>query len=60
MSISKIIIVKCDQCHEETSGDISVAEARETARDDGWRRRRIDGRWLDICYACLHPDEQDE
>jgi hypothetical protein len=57
MSIVKIITVKCDECGEETNGDWTVSEARESARDDGWRRRRIDGRWLDICPTCLHPGE---
>lgn len=57
MSITKIITVRCDKCCAETSGDFTVSEARETARDDGWRRRKSDGRWIDICFACLY-DEQ--
>jgi hypothetical protein len=64
MSIVRIITVKCDLCGRETEGDWTVSEARETARDDGWRRRRstgagfvgFDTAWLDLCDACVDPE----
>lgn len=60
MSVVREITVICDICHRHCdSCGWTNADARESARDDGWRRRKIDGRWLDICYACLHPDEHE-
>jgi hypothetical protein len=58
MSLCRQIQVICDICGSFCESTASNnADARWYARDDGWRRRKIDGRWLDICFTCLHPGE---
>lgn len=50
MSVVKVVYLICDQCEiaQERVGMKSVAEAREVARDGGWKRRGH----LDLCDAC--------
>lgn len=48
MSIQRMIDVNCDvkDCYEVTEGSSwTVAEARQRAREDGWRRKN----GFDIC-----------
>lgn len=51
MSVAKAVYLICDRCQiaQERVGMSSVAEAREVARDDGWKSR---GR-IDLCEFCV-------
>jgi hypothetical protein len=57
MSVCCQINLNCDFCGEESSTEWTIGEARREARKDGWRRRKTEGKWLDICDAC--QDQQD-
>ena len=53
MSISKQITLKCDVCFGDSDeAHWTAAEARRVAREEGWRRRTIGGRLLDVCPEC--------
>jgi len=55
MSVSREITVVCDICRSNCdSTGWTNADARQQAHDDGWRRRKIDGEWLDVCPDCLN------
>lgn len=61
MSVCAEISIVCDLCGSQNdSADISVGCARVRAREDGWRRRKIDGKWLDICDRCLDQQNNAE
>lgn len=55
MSVVKVVYLICDLCRvaQETVGLISVTEAREAARDGGWKRRGV----LDICPNCAVTEQ---
>jgi hypothetical protein len=57
MSVVPYFNLKCDMCNTVTDdGQWTIAEARSDAHDLGWRRKKINGEWLDICFDCLHPE----
>jgi hypothetical protein len=58
VSVCAQINITCDYCGEESDTWHTVSMARWAARRDGWRKRKIDGKWLDICDAC--QDQQNE
>lgn len=61
MSVCIQVNLICDFCRSHHDGvDISVGLARVTAREDGWRKRKIDGQWLDICDKCRDQQENAE
>lgn len=60
MSISKQITLRCDVCLAESDeAHWTAEEARRVAREDGWRRRTIGGRLLDVCTECAEPVSDD-
>jgi len=59
VSVSREITVICDICRSFCdSVGWTNEQARDLAHGEGWRRRKIDGKWLDICDAC--QDQQNE
>jgi len=60
MSISKQVTLKCDVClGESDDSHWTAAEARRVAREEGWRRRTIGGRLLDVCSECAESVSND-
>ena len=47
-------ILICDVCGDATAGEgwQTFQEAVQHKRDNGWRWRKIDGEWEDICPEC--------
>lgn len=61
MSVCIQVNLICDFCHEHhDNADLSVGLARVAARQDGWRKRKINGQWLDICDQCRDQQENAE
>jgi len=58
VSVCAQINIVCDHCDAESDTWRTVGMARRSARRDGWRRRKIDGHYLDICPDC--QDQQSE
>lgn len=60
MSTRPIWTVHCDgrgaDCLGWVSQEHDAPTARAEARYFGWKRRRVDGRWLDLCPACASPE----
>jgi len=61
MSLYKEIRVQCDLCRfvEDDAGWGYAETARFYARENGWRRRKIEGKWSDICYNCLEKEKEE-
>lgn len=58
MSVCIQVNLICDFCNgQHDNSEWSIGLARVAAREDGWRKRKIDGQWLDICDQC--QDQQD-
>ena len=56
MTVEKAIDLLCDKCAERYDDpQHTVAMVRRQAKIDGWAYRK----GKDICYNCLHHDEQD-
>jgi hypothetical protein len=44
----------CDICGVGTDQDFDSFQDAIDARDDiGWKSKRVDGEWLDICPDCI-------
>jgi len=66
MSLRKDIFVQCDLCGFIEMDEAGWANsfsyagtARFYAREHGWRRRKIEGKWSDICYNCLEKEKEE-
>lgn len=46
----------CDICHDWICGvtgiEPHIKQARKVAKQNGWTRRRVNGRMLDLCTKC--------
>lgn len=59
MTTMRYIVVTCDVCGEENGHEPSAAIAREMAKKEGYARRRLHGRWADLCANCkMKPDSE--
>ena len=56
MGIYKDITLYCDICGKEGCGSISIAETRVTALASGWKRKKIEDEYKDICPDCQNED----
>lgn len=45
----------CDLCGDSISA-ASWEEAKAVKSLYGWASRKPDGKWLDVCKYCLHPN----
>ena len=60
MAIMRTLDLQCDVCSQWEHGG-GHRTARKVRRDlyiDGWRRRRIDGKLLDLCPDCVMKLEE--
>lgn len=61
MSVCIQVNLICDFCNgQHDNSEWSIGLARVAARQDGWRKRKIDGKWLDICDQCRDQQENAE
>jgi len=42
----------CDLCGEELPGEFDFYDAVEAKKTEGWKSRKINGEWQDICCEC--------
>lgn len=47
-------VIECDECGEESEGFDDFYDAVEWKKDrsNGWRSRKVDGDWQDLCPEC--------
>lgn len=59
MGIYKDVSIYCDidDCNVEGFETISIKETRWCAKQEGWKRKKIDGEWKDICPTCDKKDK---
>lgn len=50
----------CDWCQSESASHSAVRWTRYYAKQAGWIQRKIDGKWIDICDACVDQQEETE
>lgn len=56
MTIRALYEVMCNACGESEhldAGAVSPKQMRDAAKAKGWKRRRHEGKVLDICPHCL-------
>jgi hypothetical protein len=56
MSIERfggLCIPVCDRCGSELPAETDFYDAVSAKKAAGWRSRKVDDRWEDICDACL-------
>ena len=47
-------ILSCDICGERTGEEYeSFQDALDAREDFGWKIKRVEGEWLDICPDCI-------
>jgi len=47
-------ILSCDICGEQTGEEYeSFQDALDAREDFGWKIKRVEGEWLDICPDCI-------
>jgi hypothetical protein len=54
--IIKIIYIGCDFCQENIGHDThneNVFSLRESAKSNGWKRKKMNGIIRDVCPECL-------
>ena len=57
MSVFRDIDICCDECDKRADCDShTVAEARRSARDRGWRYRKS----RDLCYTCATGEVEED
>jgi hypothetical protein len=47
----------CDCCGERIAGADSFDEAVRMKREAGWKSRKVDGEWEDICTDCQFEEK---
>lgn len=65
MSVTISTHIFCDLCHN-WNPDVGVsgvmeprtAEARKIARKHGWIRKKVNGRYIDVCPDCKDKDTE--
>lgn len=46
----------CDLCGKRLGAD-SFEDARRLKTQQGWKSRKVDGEWMDICDDCLFEEK---
>jgi hypothetical protein len=59
VTVHKAVTVRCDICgeYEDECGYSSVTTARDIARENGWKQRRLNGATIDICDQCIEKEQ---
>lgn len=42
----------CDICHAELPAEFDFYDAVNAKKREGWKSRKVDGQWEDICPDC--------
>jgi hypothetical protein len=50
-------ILSCDFCGEQVDGFDDFYDAVDYKKDKGWKNKRINGDWNDICPECQKGEE---
>lgn len=45
-------ILSCDFCCEEVNGFDDFYDAVDYKKDNGWKSKKINGGWNDVCPEC--------
>lgn len=60
MSIERqrgICVPTCDRCGAELPGEFDFYDAVSAKKDAGWKSRKVNGEWEDICDECLRQED---
>jgi len=49
----------CDICGNELFPRSQFNEALHAKKEAGWKSRKVDGEWEDVCEDCLEEEEID-
>ena len=49
----------CDICGDELPGEFDFYDAVSSKKREGWRGRKVDGEWQDICCVCQEENGHD-
>lgn len=49
---TRVYIPTCDICGEQLAEQYDFEDAVEAKRDAGWRSKKINGEWIDLCNDC--------
>ena len=52
------VTLSCDECLTEGYDTTSAFESRRNAKKDGWLRKRIKGKYVDICPNCQKKEKK--
>jgi len=61
MSIEKfggIYTPTCDLCGEELPAEFDFYDAVNAKKDAGWKSRKTDGDWEDVCTECQEKERR--
>ena len=53
MGMYKDVTIFCDLCFIEGASTTSAEDCRLQVKEEGWVRRKIDGKWADVCFICV-------
>jgi len=48
----------CDRCYAELDGEFEFHTAVEAKKDAGWKSRKVNDRWQDVCDNCLAEEAE--
>lgn len=48
----------CDICGAELEGEFEFSDAVQAKKDAGWKSRKVDGQWEDVCDFCWEGEEE--
>mgnify|MGYP000934636240 CR=1 FL=1 len=48
----------CDICGEELAYELDFMDAVKAKKDAGWKNRKVDGEWEDICPSCQDEEKK--
>lgn len=46
----------CDQCGDTLDPETEFIDAVHAKKQEGWRSRKIDGEWIDLCCDCQRQE----
>jgi hypothetical protein len=47
----------CDICGEELDTEFNFYDAVQAKKDAGWKSRKVNGEWEDVCTSCQEWEE---
>lgn len=48
----------CDICGNELTAEFDFYDAVEAKKNNGWKSRKVDGEWIDVCTDCLDQESE--